>query len=288
MELQDVKRKRVLLIKSMCVVLIWPCPFANRHTHRLFMPTTWFFDGGGTNTGCPIMVLSAVGGSDDALRAFDQGWKDALQELGIRTWHSTDYFRTRNRVAKPKAPIALANVIGQLTCQEFNCVSFAADKAAVEALRIQFPDVVPTVDRMLLDLCFAGLRAAKADTGEPGRIRVLFDRGEPFIRHLKSSWQRGRTELRRAREGGWPLQIREMEPARSEDHSGLQAADLLSWVIRCRYEYGDKLVDPKIFMMMFAFMAAARLRGGFLNEAAIKSLYVEKHVPELAHGYAFV
>lgn len=186
------------------------------------MPTTWFFDGGGTSVDCAIMVLSGVGGSDAAVDALGQAWKAALHELQIDTWHSTDYFRRRDRGTKPEFPVALANVIGRLIFKELNCVSFAADKAALEAVRIQHPESVPSVERMLMNLCFRGLGVSKEDIGQHARVRIVFDRGEPFIRHLKSSWQAGRTELKRAKHGGWPLQVKEMEPANSKDHAGLQ------------------------------------------------------------------
>jgi len=234
------------------------------------------------------MVLSGVGASDEAWKAFDDAWNVALSEVGIETWHSTDNFRRRSRASKPEAPIPLVNVIGKQVTQEFNAVSFAVDKAAAAAARIIAPGTVPPVEQMLMDLCFRRVGVAKEDSDQAGRLQVLFDQNEPFIRQLKPYWQTRRTELRRAKKHGWPTQIYKMEPARSEDHPGLQAADLLSWVIRCRYEYGDKLIDPKVIMIMFAFMGAGKLRGGFLNESAIQSLYMDKRVPDLRHSYSFV
>jgi hypothetical protein len=146
---------------------------------------------------------------------------------------------------------------------------------------------VPAVPKMLMDLCFRGLGVARDDAGLAACIKVLFDRDEPFIRHMKSSWQAGRKALRRAGKDGWPLQIGEVEPAGSADHPGLQIADLLSWTIRCRYEYGDKMIDPKIAMIMLQFLMAGRLRGGFLDSDAVHAFYVEKRVLEFAHNYAF-
>ncbi|HYL35240.1 MAG TPA: DUF3800 domain-containing protein [Bryobacteraceae bacterium] len=251
------------------------------------MPTTWYFDGSGTGDDCRIMVLSGVGASDETWKAFDTAWSTARNELGLDVWHSTDYFR-RIPAMKAEPPVSLLNIIGQQWSQEFNSVSFAADKAAVETIRNQFHDAVPPVERMLTDWCFRGIGVSKADTGHRDRARILFDRSEPFIRHLKSPWQAGRRELKRVKAGGWPLQIREIEPASNKDHPGLQAADLLSWLIRCRYEYGDKLIDSRVPVMMFPFMAAGRLRGGFLDQSTIRSLYIEKRTLELGHNYAFV
>jgi hypothetical protein len=180
------------------------------------------------------------------------------------------------------------NVIGRQVSHEFNAISFAANKQAVASVRALYPRAVPRLEKMLVDLCFSQLGVAKEDIGQQRQLRILFDQREPFIRHLKERWQEGRTECRRARENGWPLQIREVEPASHRDHPGLQAADLISWAIRCRYEYGDKLVDPKVFMIMFPFMAAGRLRGGYLAAEEVKALYVEKRLPKLSHNCSFV
>lgn len=215
----------------------------------------------------------------------DDEWRLALRELQEEEWHSTDYFRTEGRAVARKTPAPLLNVIGRHILQEFNCVSFAVEKAAAERARCLYPSIIPPSPKMLMDLCFRGIGAAKEDLHQPRRIRILFDRGEPFVRHLKTAWQNGRAELGRARADGWPRQVREVETARAKDHPGLQVADLLSWSIRCRYEYGDKMVDPKIPVIMFPFIPV--LRGGFLDSDAIRALYVDRSAPTLTHGYAF-
>jgi hypothetical protein len=250
------------------------------------MPTTWFFDGAGTDSCSRVLVLSGVGGSDAMRQNLDTSWRKALDELQITVWHSTDYFRRRGRTEKVTPPVALLNVIGRQIQQEFNCIAFAVDKQASEALRIQYPELIPSDEQMLMDLSFTGLGAAREDRDQLDRITILFDRDEPFIHHLKSSWQKGRKYLRRARQGGWSLQVRQIEPACSKDHAGLQVADLLSWTLRCRYEYGDKMVDPKIPMIMFTF--GPQLRGGFLNLPNIEALYVQHQSVEFSHGYSFV
>lgn len=187
---------------------------------------------------------------------------------------------------KSTVPDALLNVIAQHSQGEFNCVSFAVDKQAAEGIRTEHPAAVPSDAKMLMDLCRPRIACAKEDFDQTARIRVLFDQNEPFIRHLKTSWQTGRKVLSRARQDGWPLQVREVEPASSNDHPGLQIADLLSWAVRSRYEYGDKLIDSKTPKILLTFMW--RLQGGFLDSEAIRTLYVDGQSLTLNHNYGFV
>ena len=250
------------------------------------MTTTWFFDAAGTGRDCRVLVLSGVGGSDAMWNDLNLAWRAALNEAQLPEWHSSAYFRRKGDTERRQMPAALLNVIGKQVSSEFNCVSYAVDRIASETLREQHPELVPSDSQMLMRLCFNGLGAAKADQDQLNCIRILFDRNEPFINHLKRSWQDGRKYLLREGAEGWPLQVRSIESASSKDHPGLQVADLLSWSIRCRYEYGDKMVDPKIPKILFPFFL--KLRGGFLNSDNVRALYVDRSSPSLSHHYSFV
>jgi len=252
------------------------------------MPTTWFFDGAGTGREGGVIVLSGVGGSDAMWGRLNPLWNAALAKLGVPVRHSTDYFRSTGRKHRSVLPAMLLNLIGEQLVQEFNCVSFAADKRAIEMVNLQYPGTVPSLPKLLMRLCFRGLCASADDTQQKSRINVFFDRSEPFIHHLKSPWQAGRRELKRLKGDGWPSQICKIETADSAAHPGLQIADLLSWAIRCRYQYGDRLIDPKIPMVMLPFMAAGKLRGGFLDADSIWALCIEKRDVNFAHKYKFV
>jgi hypothetical protein len=145
-------------------------------------------------------------------KRLNNAWNTALGELGIDIWHSTDYFRRRGRMESARFPVGLSNVLGQQVMEEFCCVSYAAAKDVVEALAVGYPGAVPPIPKLLMNLCFRGLGVAQDDAGHPARVRVIFDRNEPFIQHFKKSWQDGRKDLRRKRADGWPFQISEMEP----------------------------------------------------------------------------
>jgi hypothetical protein len=249
------------------------------------MPTTWFFDAAGTGPESRVLVLSGVGASDATWQPMNSSWRTALATLQLSAWHSTEYFWRRDQ-QRAELPAALLNVIGQHVNSEFNCISYAIDKRSASAIRQTCPTPMPPDTQILMRLCFAGIGTAAADRDGHNTTRILFDRGEPFIHHLKHSWQRGRKYLRRERADGWPLQVHEIEPASSKDHPGLQVADLISWMMHCRYEYGDKMVDPKIPMLMLPFLT--NLRGGYLDHNNLQDLFVHHRSPAMRHTYAFV
>jgi hypothetical protein len=249
------------------------------------MPTTWFFDGSGTGSECDVLVLSGVGASDSLWADFNADWAKGLEQLGLQEWHSTKYFKNPDGSRGRRGPVEILNVIGKQVTKRINYASFAIRKSDALSVRAEYPEIVPSDSLILVSMCFNCLGAAEEDSHEPDRIRILFDRSEPFINQLKQPWQTARKSLRRQGKHGWPRQVREIEPASSREYPGMQLADLVSWTIRCRYEYGDRMIDPKIAMLMFCMMP--NLRGGFLDAEVIRALYVKKDHPELRHSYSF-
>jgi hypothetical protein len=249
------------------------------------MPTTWFFDASGTNSSSRTVVLSGVSGSDAAWFELDKAWRDGLEQLNLNEWHSKNYFRRQSGFEKP-IPIPLLNVIGQTMIHEFGSVSFALDKAGAELVRQEYPDVIPSDENILMNLCFSCIGIAKGDRDQPNQLRIVFDRGEPFINELKPTWQKARRALRQRKESGWPTQVREIESASSAACPGLQMADLLSWTIRSQYEYHDnKEPDGKIPMLLFSYLP--KLRGGLLDSGTVRAIYVDQLHPDLRHTIRF-
>lgn|ERR1017187_755939 len=250
------------------------------------MPTTWFFDGSGTGSECEVLVLSGVGASDKLWDEFNTEWREGLETLGLKEWHSTYYFRNRDGSGGRRAPAEIMNVIGKQVTRQINYVSFALKKSDAHSTRAEHPGIVPPDPKILMDLCFNRVGAAEEDFHQADRLRILFDKDEPFINQLKHPWQTARKGLKQQGKTGWPMQVREIEPASSGEYPGMQLADLVSWTIRCRYEYGDKMIDPKIAMLMFCMMP--NLHGGLLGSDSIRTLYVEKQQPDFRHSYSFV
>jgi hypothetical protein len=199
------------------------------------MPTTWFFDGSGTDDSCRVTALSGFGGADGAIEDFNRSWRAVLEQFGVEEWHSTDEFRRRNSPPERDLSIALLNAVGEHAHKEINAISCAIDKSEVEAIRALIGCEIPSAEEILLDFCRDYLGAAKEDFGCSKETKILFDQGEKFIRPLKELKDCHRSKLG-PKQKGWPHQIKEIEPASSKDHPALQAADFIGWAIRTRYE----------------------------------------------------
>jgi hypothetical protein len=81
--------------------------------------------------------------------------------------------------------------------------------------------------RLCVDFCVGGLSIPTEDLGKHDVITMKFDQGEPFRKHVYRVWQEGR----KSPAGGWPRQVREIQPANSALTPGLQVADLFAWAL---------------------------------------------------------
>jgi hypothetical protein len=257
------------------------------------VPTTWYFDGSGTDRASPVVVLTGLAAADEAWQEFSGRWTAACQEAGVTTWHTTDEIRRLRAAARGTAlptspqhfvPTPILNAAVHLADREFQIASFAIDKKALRTLHERHGDEVPDASRLCVWLCFRALGVCKADVLRSNSLRVFFDRNEPFIRWLKRPWQEHVKEARRAGRG-WPIQVTQIEPGASSEHPGLQAADLVSWAVRVRYDLGDCYADPDAAHMFVGLLLTGKFYGGFLDYQALHSLCVEKKQPDLRHTW---
>lgn len=261
----------------------------------ILMPTTWYFDGSGTDRGSPVIVLTGLAADDKAWNEFNARWTAALKELGRPGWHTTDEIRRLRAVAPMAAvvngrqvsvPAPILNAAAHIADKEFQIASFAIDKKALRKLHALHGRSVPDAPQLCVRLCFNSLGVCKADEQQQGRLTIFFDRNEPFIRWLKQPWQGHVKEARLTRKG-WPFQIARIESAASGDHPGLQAADLVSWAVRVRYERGDCFANADAAAIFLGFLLTGKFYGGILDHEALRSLCVEKRQPDFRHGYRF-
>jgi hypothetical protein len=259
------------------------------------VPTTWYFDGGGTDRDSPVIVLTGLAAADENWHEFNRHWTEACQELGLRGWHTADELRRLRAAASGTAvanalrrfvPAPILNAAVHLADREFQIASFAIEKKALHKLRKRYGEQVPGAPRLCVRLCFNALGVCKSDVEQSNSLRVFFDQNEPFIRWLKGPWQERVKEARHARRG-WPIQIAKIEPAASSEHPALQAADLVSWAVRVRYDRGDCYADADAAVILVQLLLTGKFYGGFLDYQALHSLCVEKKQPNLVHRYRF-
>lgn len=207
------------------------------------MPTTTYFDGSGIAANSRVLALAAITASNEVWTEFNKLWLQALTFAGVPApWHTTKFVSDK-KSSTPRIPTELLNVLGLAPVRELNFVSVAIEKVASQELRDRPELKVPSDAEICLNLCLRGIGVAQSDVGKGDCMRLLFDRSEPFINHLKQQWLAGRRRSKQMREG-WPWQTYEIEPAVATEHPGIQAADLISWVVRSTYEYGDCYADP--------------------------------------------
>ena len=113
-------------------------------------------------------------------------------------------------------------------------------------------------------------------------LRILFDRGEPFIHPYKKYFERGRREVRGESEVYWPTQIESVEPGASAKTVELQVADLLAWTIHNRYSHANGDVDHRALEVQLLFLS--RLFGAYLDSEKIFQTYVQRDTPEMKHS----
>jgi hypothetical protein len=259
------------------------------------MPTTWYFDGSGTDECSRVVVLTGVAAADEVWKEFDRHWADTCNELGLKSWHTTDQVR-RLRAECPKTsaadgpqcaiPTPLLNAAVHVSDKEFQIASFAIDKTAARQLRTRHGNEMPDPSQLCVRLCFKALGVSKADLWRGSALRVFFDRNEPFIRWLKKPWQEHVRGARLARRG-WPFQIAHIEPAAAIDHPGLQLADLISWAVRVRYDIGDRFADADAAVIFVGLVLTGKFLGEFLDYKGLYSLCIKKESPDLRHAYRF-
>ncbi len=137
------------------------------------------------------------------------------------------------------------------------------------------------MEDLCVGFCFKKLGIAKTDIGQTGCLQLLFDRGEPFLRHLKAPWQR---EHRKAqRQGGRPAQVRDIRFVTAQDHPGLQAADLIAWGVRMHYETQQQDLRASRIIMMT--LLTGKHYHGFLDAEALHRFYVQKEQVSFALHY---
>jgi hypothetical protein len=98
----------------------------------------------------------------------------------------------------------------------------------------KFPDIAKPekicVDAAVKQMLFEGRREFK-----DGEVELYFDRNESFRGHVYSEW----AIKKRSKKPWWSDMVKTVAPARMEDTPGLQAADMVAWLLNRHYSQGD-------------------------------------------------
>jgi len=248
--------------------------YVTREHIIVFMPTLAYLDSSGWSQPSTIGALCCICANEQFWYDFNRTWNDHLRRLDLKCWHTTDLLRKPGGDSSMRrVPDSLLNAMMTIATAEAVICSIAVNKADETAFRRRHSDL-PPIEEICVGFCFNKLGIARGDADQANCLRVMFDQGEPFIRYLKHPWLAHRRKARQL--GGWPAQVKEIEPARAEDHPGLQAADLIVWGVRRHYETPDQTPDWDAKQIILCSLMTGKHYHGFFNATALERLFVKK------------
>ncbi len=207
--------------------------FATRGTRSVAIVLKVYLDGSGKpeSEDCKFLTLAALIASDSVWERFESGWRDALGD-GTPYSHMRELIGGRgpfqgwsderkselvkclwNQIAQfGRAPSGMDSGIG---------ASITIDMSSYRDLASSSGRVKP-VGAICVDYCasqaFAHPEFAK------GRAELLFDMGEPYLRHIERTWSRNKRNA-----SSWASRISAVAPVDMRDILPVQGADLLAW-----------------------------------------------------------
>jgi hypothetical protein len=201
------------------VVRLAPCSIANER--RQYVALRGYFDGSGSNE-IPhrAITLAGLSAAEKVWPQFERAWGLALDDLGLKIWHTADLRYYMTDAAFFRATDKLGAVIAEF--REAPMVSYRATVLLDDYRRAkaEFPSLMPP-EALCVDGCIGNL-VFPTDDDMPAIL--YFDRDEKFRRQIEHAWRQRRKMFDR----DWSRQI---EDILSTDSSrrGIQAADLLAW-----------------------------------------------------------
>ena len=204
-----------------------------------------FLDGSGKADGnYSTLTLACVAVSELVRPEFEAGWHEAVHGLGLSWWHTTDAKRLWR--SEP-------NVFVKAVDSLFRALEPFRDKRLwTYSATVVLSDYARASGEISLRapeaLCVDGSVGSLGYKDEKDLPIVLyFDRGEEFRKHLQNVWDKARAQKRDwryRRPRGWPWQIDAIRGLDSRSSCGIQAADLLAWIVNRHETLSRDAVAP--------------------------------------------
>ena len=181
--------------------------------------------------------LGSIVASEQTWADLQTDWSLMLQKHGFDTLHMRKimhhdgvYGKSWDEV-RPVVAEAVNLVLkryGHMVCfvQEIDLAIYRRAKALCPDLKAP--------EALCVDYCAGQLAIlTKGDFGKRNVVTMVFDRDEPYLKHIRKVWDQSR------RASGWPSQVKDIRSGSSSQEVGLQAVDLM--VGLCKYRGLEKV-----------------------------------------------
>jgi hypothetical protein len=203
-----------------------------------------YYDGGGANgVSRPVVVLAGYFAEDAQWPQFEAAWSDALGDApsmhAVHAYHRTGNYKGCN-VHESRALLGrCVSVLAALDPAIFTAVSCVVPCEEYERVRTELAPLLQ--DKPIQAFCVdhtVGLmfQTIGADASEPTKHlkQIVFDRNEPFLH-----WMNRVYTAPPKRKVWWTSFVDNISVGDSSTVRGLQAADVLAWVVHRQYSQGD-------------------------------------------------
>jgi hypothetical protein len=231
-----------------------------------------YFDGSGKtdNPATQVITLAGLTAPEATWPDFEDRWGEALQELGLKTWHTVARHQHDLNTKFWSSVTKLLRVI-----EAFPTVSTVAATVVLDGYykaKRDRPSLLAP-EAMCVYFC---VRNIVVPPGES--ILIVFDRDERFIDHIKPDYLERKRRFERDGVRDWSTQTVNMFEDEWQSVRPLQGADLIAWLV-ARYEKLRRQPnvlpaahDEAMELALEAFFAARYVSRVYDHESITKQL----------------
>jgi Protein of unknown function (DUF3800) len=218
-----------------------------------------FFDSSRDEKYGRCISLAGIVSSEAIWPEFEKQWMAVLESYGLEEFHMTDAMAippqgefkgwTERRIKSVLND--LVNTVAKFAGRESlpkgkefllkACTVKMEDyfKVKAENIYLRRPEAI-----CVNSCCGTGLPPDPANPGaEYQSVIFYFDHNEPYLRHIKNNWDRGKKYR-----VGWPSQVKDILPISATNVPALQAVDILAWTAN-HFHMGDDRARSLFFII---------------------------------------